>query len=238
MRAEPQTSAAPVLDDAWLRALAEHTSVAIFVFRQQFLYTNRAAQEITGYSAAELGGMQVLDLLHPDDRPAVQARLEARLRGDDVEPQAEFRILRKSGDEAWLTLSVAWLEHGGGRFAVGTAYDITARKRSEEALFQEKERAQVTLAAIADGVIRTDPGGHIDYLNPAAEQMTGWKLGSARGRELAAVFTAVDPTTRQPIEDPIARCLTGSASGAVGGQAVLLRADGEEFWVHYTAAAL
>ncbi|MGE5232969.1 MAG: EAL domain-containing protein, partial [Acidobacteriota bacterium] len=40
------------------------------------------------------------------------------------------------------------------------------------------------------------------------------------------------------IEDPIARCLTGSASGAVGGQAVLLRADGEEFWVHYTAAAL
>src|SRR3954451_19213256 len=62
---------------------------------------------------------------------------------------------------------------------VGIAVDIAERKHAEEALYREKERAQVTLASIGDGVIRTDPQGKIDYLNPVAERLTGWKTEDA-----------------------------------------------------------
>src|ERR1043165_5361440 len=62
--------------------------------------------------------------------------------------------------------------------------DSTAaeRRQAEEALHRERERAQVTLASIGDGVIRTGPDGTIDYLNPVAERLTGWTSEDALGR--------------------------------------------------------
>ena len=63
----------------------------------------------------------------------------------------------------------------------GTIADITERKRVEQAIFEEKERAQVTLQSIGDGVITTDREGRIEYLNPVAEQLSGWSGAEARG---------------------------------------------------------
>ena len=62
--------------------------------------------------------------------------------------------------------------------------DIVERQRMEQVLFQEKERAQVTLEAIGDGVITTDAEGRVEYLNPVAEQITGWRCAEARGQPL------------------------------------------------------
>jgi PAS domain-containing protein len=59
------------------------------------------------------------------------------------------------------------------------------RKVIEEALFQMKERAQVTLDCISDAVICTDLAGNISFLNPAAESLTGWGHHEAVGRPLA-----------------------------------------------------
>ena len=90
---------------------------------------------------------------------------------------------------------------------IAVGRDVTERKLSEEALFQEKERAQVTLAAIGDGVIRTDANGHIDFMNPAAEALTGWKTFEAYGRAVPEVFNIVDLATHQPTADPVELCL-------------------------------
>src|ERR1700689_5047558 len=70
------------------------------------------------------------------------------------------------------------------------------RKIMEEALFVEKERAQVTLASIADGVICTNVAGEITFLNVVAEATTGWSWQEARGRLLADVFQTVNAATR------------------------------------------
>ena len=55
------------------------------------------------------------------------------------------------------------------------------RKIMEEALFVEKERAQVTLNCIGDAVICTDVSGNITFLNPVAEKLTGWSLARSGG---------------------------------------------------------
>jgi len=53
--------------------------------------------------------------------------------------------------------------------------------QSEVALSSEKERAEVTLQSITDAVITTNAVGEVEYLNPAAERMTGWSNTEAHG---------------------------------------------------------
>src|SRR6185436_13171891 len=89
---------------------------------------------------------------------------------------------------------------------VGIAVDVSERTAAEAALYREKERAQVTLASIGDGVVRTDPLGRIDYLNPVAERLTGWKAEEAMGRTVPEVFQVIDELTRKPLTDPVSRC--------------------------------
>jgi PAS domain-containing protein len=72
----------------------------------------------------------------------------------------------------------------------GTLTVVTERKRAELAVHAEKERAQVTLQSIGDAVITTDAAGVIDYVNPIAEQLTGWRFDEARAH-LDAVTNAM-----------------------------------------------
>src|SRR4030081_1245191 len=77
------------------------------------------------------------------------------------------------------------------------------RKTMEEALFVEKERAQVTLNCIGDGVICTDILGNITFLNLIAEKMTGWSLQEAAGRPMAAVLRILDAASRETTPNPM-----------------------------------
>jgi diguanylate cyclase (GGDEF)-like protein/PAS domain S-box-containing protein len=121
---------------------------------------------------------------------------------------------------------------------VAVAVDITERQQAEEALHREKERAQVTLASIGDGVIRTGPDGEIDYLNPVAERLTGWQAEEALGRTVPEVFQIVDELTRRPLADPVARCLAEGRVVESPGPALLLSADGKEYSVRDSAAPI
>jgi diguanylate cyclase (GGDEF)-like protein/PAS domain S-box-containing protein len=107
-----------------------------------------------------------------------------------------------------------------------------------EALQREQERALATLGAIGDGVIRTDAQGRIDYLNPAAEQLTGWSGVHARGRQPAEVFHLVDEVSRHPLSDPVAACLREEGIVRSAGHALLLGAGGQERSVHHSAAPI
>jgi diguanylate cyclase (GGDEF)-like protein/PAS domain S-box-containing protein len=80
-------------------------------------------------------------------------------------------------------------------------------KKSQFALFQEKERAQVTLHSIGDGVISTDAEGYVDYLNPTAEQLTGWSRKRAQGQPITHVIDLLDETTQKPVANPVVDCL-------------------------------
>jgi diguanylate cyclase (GGDEF)-like protein/PAS domain S-box-containing protein len=121
---------------------------------------------------------------------------------------------------------------------IAVAVDITERQKAEEALYREKERAQVTLASIGDGVIRTGPDGEIDYLNPVAERLTGWHSEEALGRQVSDVFQIVDELTRRPLGDPVARCLAEARVVESPGPALLLSADGKEYSVRDSAAPI
>ena len=76
-------------------------------------------------------------------------------------------------------------ERGKPQRMAGSLADISDRKQAEAQTLQEKERAQVTLASIADAVITVDTSGQVEYMNPVAERLTGWRDDEARGMPAA-----------------------------------------------------
>lgn len=128
---------------------------------------------------------------------------------------------------------------------VQTVEDITVRKSAElvlrtaeEALFQEKERAQVTLNSIGDAVLTTDLLGKVTYLNLVAEAMTGWSREDALGRPLADVFRIIDGTTRQAAANPGQRAIEEDRTVGLAADCVLVRRDGVEFAIEDSAAPI
>jgi diguanylate cyclase (GGDEF)-like protein/PAS domain S-box-containing protein len=102
------------------------------------------------------------------------------------------------------------------------------RKTMEEALFVEKERAQVTLNCIGDAVICTDITGNINFLNLVAEKMTGWTRQEAAGRPMAEVFRILDALSHQTTPDPMEIAVEQNRTVHIPANCVLVRRDGFE----------
>ncbi|MCX7635168.1 MAG: PAS domain S-box protein, partial [Syntrophales bacterium] len=115
------------------RTLAEATPTAVFIYQNdRIIYANPAAEEITGYSFAELKTINFWDFVHPDFKDVVKERGRARQRGEKVIARYEFKIVRKDGNERWVDLSGATIRLGGNWAGIVWVVDITERKMAEE----------------------------------------------------------------------------------------------------------
>ena len=141
----------------------------------------------------------------------------------------ELQLTRKDGTVTWVSKNAQYYRDETGEIAgiEGTARDITSLKEAEAALRAEKERALVTLESIGDGVIVTDAAGYIEYLNPVAEQLTGWESKAALARPLTEIFHVVDEDTRHLIDDPVRACLRGRSTYRIPGHPILLEAGND-----------
>jgi diguanylate cyclase (GGDEF)-like protein/PAS domain S-box-containing protein len=118
------------------------------------------------------------------------------------------------------------------RANAGLQNEIEERERDEARLYREKELAQITLESIGDGVITTGIAGKVDYLNPVAEQLTGWTNVEARGLPLSKVLVLMDETTGLAAVDPVKRCLEEGRSFRLSDHTVLIhRAEDRDFAV-------
>src|SRR5207342_1659460 len=112
------------------------------------------------------------------------------------------------------------------------------RKRAELQLAAEKEKAQVTLQSIGDAVITADSEGRIEYLNPVAEEITGWDQASAAGRPASEVVRLVTENGRQPLDNPIERCLREGRVVEMLEHTVLINRGGVEISIQDSAAPI
>lgn len=112
-------------------------------------------------------------------------------------------------------------------------------RSSAEALvkvFQVKERNQIVLDAMAEGIITTDSHGIIDYMNPVAETLTGCPATEAKDRSLTKVFVVVEGLTRNRSADPVEKCLNSSKVITSEENDMLVRRDGVEYAVEYVVS--
>jgi diguanylate cyclase (GGDEF)-like protein/PAS domain S-box-containing protein len=172
--------------------------------------------------------------------PAGRAQLMEALERDGELHNAELQLRRCDGQQVTVLISARLLRDAQGQVIAheGTIADISLRKRAEQAVFEEKERAQVTLQSIGDGVITTDREGRIDYLNPVAEQLSGWRAADARGASILNVLRLRDEVTRSEIENPLLRCLREDKVVHFGEHSVLVNRLGQEIAIQDSAAPI
>jgi PAS domain S-box-containing protein len=97
---------------------------------------------------------------------------------------------------------------------------------AERRLRDSERRWAVTLASIGDGVIATDSGGRVTFLNPTAEALTGWPLSEAAGRPLGEVFRLLNEDTGEPAKNPVARVLREGTMVGLANHTVLITRNG------------
>ena len=227
--------------EARYRGLFENVVDGVYIASRDgdLITANPALVEMLGYESVDelkaVGRTPVL-YVNPVDRERVFARLEA----EGVVRNFEYRLRRKDGREI-VVLENARAVYDEKRNIVaheGTISDITDRKVAETRIFEEKERAQVTLQSIGDGVITTDAEGRIDYINPVASDLTGWDMRSARGRPVTEIMTIINEHTRAAVENPVVSCLKEGRVISLAQNSILITRKGEEISIQDSAAPI
>lgn len=102
----------------------------------------------------------------------------------------------------------------------------------------ERARAEITLNSISDAVIGTDLQGNVDYLNLAAEHMTGWQRDEARGQPIDQVMPLIDGETAAVAVNPVGLVLQQNQSMGMTAGTVLVRRDGSNVAIEDSAAPI
>jgi PAS domain S-box-containing protein len=140
------------------RLLIEHSPAGIFLHQDdRFVYVNEAFARIFGYTAEDMVGMEVLDIIAPETRPSVMERQERRSRGI-IAPPRHFDMKGICRDERIIDLEIGQAEFylRGKVTVIGTVVDVTERKRVESALHESRDILKSVLDTIPAGVYWKD----------------------------------------------------------------------------------
>jgi PAS domain S-box-containing protein len=218
--------------EARFHLLAEFAPVGIFRTneRGETTYVNRRWTQISGMSADEALGQGWLQAVHPGDRGPIVASWDDAARAGRTS-DAEYRFLRPDGTVAWVVGHAVALLDTAGRVTgyVGTVYDITERRRAEEALRESEERYRLVLANSLDAHLLTNPGGAIHSANAAACAMFGRSEAEICRLGRAGVIDEADPRLAAALAERLEK-------GRFRGELTGLRADGTKFPIEVSSS--
>lgn len=140
------------------RTLTETAASAIFIFQgDKFVYVNPETERLTGYSKNELLNMGFWEVVHPEFQELIRKRGKARQQGEKVPNRYEFKLLTKGGQERWIDFTAGKIEYRGKPAGLGTVFDITDRKKMEEAIKDNEARLRALINAMPD-IVRFKDG--------------------------------------------------------------------------------
>jgi diguanylate cyclase (GGDEF)-like protein/PAS domain S-box-containing protein len=134
-----------------------------------------------------------------------------------------------------------WFPPSAVLIVLGLSYPLWVWRRLEDTilqLFGEKERAQVILGSIGDGVIATDVSGRVEYMNPVAETLTGYPLPEAQGQWLRDVFPVTSEDRRRDLTDIVERCLKEKRIVTMQENGFIINRNNREHAVRLSAGLL
>ncbi len=207
-------------------------------------YLNPRAELLLGMPDQSAEGQHLLEAfkLTDADRNPIEEDVitQVLLQGRTVKFSKQTLLCNNAGK--WLTIeeNAAPLldQHQAVRGMVVVFHDVTERMKLWQELQQERERALVTLQSIGDGVVTTDISGNIFYMNPTAEELTGWSCSSAQKRPIEEVINFLDEFGASSIAKSVEVALTEKQVAADLGQTELLSITGEKHIVEHNIAPL
>ncbi len=225
--------------DRLFRDFARTLPEIVIIHDEKIMLANEQAAGLVGLEPAQLVGREIADLVKPAYRALFRKNVQKRLARESVPRRLEIQLI--NGDEAglWVEAQSSNIDFRGEPAILTVARDVSHRKSLEVSLSRSKRQAQYTLESISEGVITTDNDGRIDYMNLAAESLTGSNRDDAAGHRIGELFTLVDDADRRPLGDPVERCLAMRRRVNMGRRAVMISDDGEhEHSVEITASPI
>jgi diguanylate cyclase (GGDEF)-like protein/PAS domain S-box-containing protein len=224
--------------DALFARLMESVSEAVVVHREHIEYANSRFGALVGVAPRELIGRKLSELVPGEYAELVTDNIRRRLAGEPAAERYEIELVGAQGQVSRLELASTPLNLGGTPALLVTAVEMTPR-RAAASQGQDRSRALATLDSIGEGVVTTDARGRIDYMNQAAEVLTGMTSAAAGGKFFADIATLVDEGSRKSLGDPVRQCLATGARVTLGRRALLLsKQGGSEFSIELSAAPI
>lgn len=213
----------------------------------RILLVNQYALRLTGYDRQKFAGQRFFDLMLGGEEAA--ADIERLLEGRGRMVSHESVVACANGQHREVVWFHSRLDPRGseetdlaepaGRPAlVSAGIDITERKQAERRLFDEKERAQVTLQSIRDGVVTINAEGKVDYVNPTAERMGGVAAEESVGRPFTEVFRLTTEDGSDRTGALLEACLEHGGEPRVTTDLVLSSAGGDRYAVAATTGVM
>ncbi len=197
-------------------------------------YVSPVIEQITGFTAGEfslLSMENIIEHIHPDDREAMIAKVEAVMHGTCASERIEYRFRRKDGEYRWIADYFREIadESGTPRYLVGAAREITGRRQVEEELRESEERFR-TLAENSHAVVGFLQDSRFVYVNPYFEKISGYGPEEIYSSDFSCF---IHPDDREIMADRARRRLAGEPVETHYEFRILTK-SGETRWIDFS----
>ena len=204
----------------------------------EIINCSKSTAKMLGYEVEELIGKNITTLLDPDSVETFRKKSKLIISGKSQ--SAEICMIRKDGTRLRVLRAAQPIIDTDGKIEsiIALSVDITMRKNTENVLKEREQWLSTTLKGIGDAVISTDEKGKVTYMNPVAEELTGWELNEAEGEKLCDVFRIVNAKTKKEVNNPVNMVLeTGKVVG-LANHTMLISKDGKEYQIADSGAPI
>jgi PAS domain S-box-containing protein len=203
---------------------------------------NRTLAEWLGYESAELtAGKRFVDLVTIGGRIFYETHFNLLLRLQRAVDEIALDIICKDGRILPVLINARQKRNSADEPVVNrfTIFNASERRMYERELLAARDLVQTTLASIGDGVIATDAEGRIiTFMNSVADELSGWKNGTAVGKPIEEVLVLVHEETGARVENPIQQAIRAGTVIGIANHTTLIARDGRHIPIDDSASPI
>lgn len=179
------------------RAVVEQSMVGIYITQEEVLmYVNPKLADLVQYSADELVGRHIVEVLPPGEAQRIGAQIRRRIADNIQNMHYTTRLLRKDGEEVDVEVHSRLFDYQGRKAIIGVVMDISDRVAASA----ELRLAATVFDNATEGILVTDAEGRIVMVNQAFTRITGFGSDEAIGRVSRMLRTANRERNRALVE--------------------------------------
>lgn len=216
--------------DARFSAFMDNAPMIAFIkdAEGRYVYGNRAWAQQFSRRPEDLINRTDFDLWPRESAEIFRESDSAAMNSTTPVETLETAADAQGHPHSWWLIKFPLADDGGSPLLGALLLDVTRQREVERELAEQRERLRITLSSIGDAVMTADADGRVTFINPIAEELTGWRADEAMGRPVAEVFAIINEHSRKPLESPVSKVMRTGLIMGLANYTLLRARDGRE----------